>query len=162
MKAFWTALALLGAIALQSGLSNVLPAFGRTLDPFLIVLVYCGLVGGETHAMVAGGLGGWIQDAHFGSRVLGLSGLSKVMVGFGVGLAGSRFQLTEPGPRALVLVAAAVLDALIVDRLAAAFDVGALDITPAALALRALVNAGVGVLAYEVLERRFRHPIKRE
>ena len=57
----------------------------RVFDPFLLVVVYCGLTGGEVHGMLAGAAAGWVQDVHFGGRILGLSGLSKLLVGFGVG-----------------------------------------------------------------------------
>ena len=113
MRAFWTVAALVAALAVQSGLSLIVPAWARVFDPFLLVVVYCGLKGGETHGMLAGVVAGWLQDVHFGGRVLGLAGLTKTLVGFGVGLAGTRFQLTEPGARLLVRVLAVVLDALI-------------------------------------------------
>jgi hypothetical protein len=104
--------------------------------------------------MLAGAAAGWLQDVHFGGRVLGLAGLSKVLVGFGVGLAGTRFQLTEPGARGLVLLVAVVVDALIMRQLAAAFDVTMGTLTLPALALRAGVNAAVGMAVFALVERR--------
>ena len=154
MKAFFTLLAIALALLLQSALSVVLPAGARVFDPFLLVLVYCGLSFGETHGMLAGATAGWVQDTFFGGHVLGLSGLTKVLVGFAVGLAATRFQLTEAGPRALVLVAAVVLDVLLLGALAAMFDIGVGRPGLSGLALRALVNAVLGVLLFELLERR--------
>ena len=154
MRVFWTALALVAALAVQSALSLVIPGWARILDPFLLVIVYCALKGGETHGMLAGAAAGWMQDVHFGGRVLGLAGLSKVLVGFGVGLAGTRFQLTEPGARLLVLVLAVVLDALIMRQLASAFDVTTGVLTLPALAIRAGVNAAVGMPLFALAERR--------
>jgi rod shape-determining protein MreD len=151
---FWTAVALVAALAVQSALSLVGPAWARILDPFLLVVVYCGLKGGEAHGMLAGAAAGWLQDVHFGGRVLGLAGLSKVLVGFGVGLAGTRFQLTEPGARVLVLFVAVLLDALIMRQLAGAFDVTTGVLTVTALVLRAGVNAAVGVPLFALVERR--------
>ena len=153
MKVFWTAVALVAALAVQSALSLVGPAWARIFDPFLLLVVYCGLKGGEVHGMLAGAAAGWVQDVHFGGRVLGLSGLSKVLVGFGVGLAGTRFQLTEPGARVLVLLLAVLLDALIMRQLAGAFDVATGALTLPALALRAGVNAAVGVPVFALVER---------
>lgn len=154
MKVFWTAVALVAALAVQSALSLIGPGWARILDPFLLVVVYCGLKGGETHGMLAGAAAGWMQDVHFGGRVLGLSGLSKVLIGFSVGLAGTRLQLTESGARLLVLVLAVVLDALIMRQLAAAFDVATGTLTVPALALRALVNAAIGLPLFALVERR--------
>lgn len=154
MRAFGTVLAIVGALLLQSALSAVLPAAARVFDPFLLVLVYCGLSFGETHGMLAGGAAGWVQDSFFGGHVLGLSGLTKVLLGFAVGLAATRFQLTEAGPRALVLVAAVVVDVLLLGALAAMFDIAVGRPSVSGLALRAVVNAVLGVLLFELLERR--------
>ena len=154
MRAFWTAAALVAALAVQSALSLIVPAWARVFDPFLLVVVYCGLKGGETHGMLAGVVAGWMQDVHFGGRVLGLGGLTKTLVGFGVGLAGTRFQLTEPGPRLLVLVLAVVVDAVILRQLAAAFDVTTGTLSWGGLALRAAVNAVLGMPLFALVERR--------
>jgi len=153
MRAFSTGLALLAALLLQTALTQLLPAHAQVFDPFLLVLVYCGLSGGETHGMLAGAVGGWIQDVLFAGRILGLSGLTKLLIGFAVGLAGSRFHLTEPAPRALVLVLAALADAALLTALAAAFDVSVTPLTGARLLARAAVNAAVGVACFGLLER---------
>ncbi|HVR71037.1 MAG TPA: rod shape-determining protein MreD [Vicinamibacteria bacterium] len=154
MSVFWTAVALVTALAVQTALSLIGPGWARILDPFLLVVVYCGLKGGETHGMLAGAAAGWMQDVHFGGRVLGLAGLTKVLVGFGVGLAGTRFQLTEPGARLLVVVAAVIIDALVLGQLARAFDVVTGSLTLGGLALRAGVNAAIGVPLFALVERR--------
>jgi rod shape-determining protein MreD len=156
MKAFATGLALLAALLLQTALAQILPAYARVFDPFLLVIVYCGLAGGETHGMVAGAVGGWMQDILFAGRILGLSGLTKLLVGFAVGLAGARFHLTEPAPRALVLLLAVLLDAALLASLAAAFDVAVTPLSASGLAARAIVNAAVGVACFELVERQRR------
>jgi rod shape-determining protein MreD len=153
---FWTALALLAALLLQTALTQIAPGHARILDPFLIVLVYCGLTGGEMHGMLAGAAAGWIQDIHFGGSVLGLSGLTKILIGFAVGVASTRFHLVEGAARALVLFVATAADALIYAKLASVFDVASYEVTPAGILARALVNAVVGVAAYEIAERRHR------
>ena len=154
MRVFFTVLAIAGALLLQSALSMVLPAGARVFDPFLLVLVYCGLSFGETHGMLAGGAAGWVQDSFFGGHVLGLSGLTKVLVGFAVGLAATRFQLTEAGPRMLVLVAAVVVDVLLLGVLGGLFDIAVGRPSVSGLALRAAINALLGVVLFELLERR--------
>jgi rod shape-determining protein MreD len=156
VRVFWTAVALLAALLLQTALTQIAPGHARILDPFLIVLVYCGLTGGEMYGILAGAAAGWIQDIHFGGSVLGLAGLTKILVGFAVGFASMRFHLVEAGPRAVVLFVATAADALIYTQLASVFDVASYEITPAGILGRALVNAVVGVAAYEILERRGR------
>lgn len=157
MKTFWTATALLAAFILQSALTRVMPSSARVFDPFLLVLVYCGLAYGEVDGMIVGVAAGWVQDVQFGGGpVLGLSGLTKVLVGFAVGAAGTRFQLSEAAPRGLVLGAAAVLDALIFSGLAAAFDVPTLHMSLGEILVRGLTCALLGALLFELLERRLR------
>lgn len=153
MRAVWTALALVLALLFQSALSLVFPAAARLVDPFLLVLVYCGLTGGETHGMLAGAAAGWIQDVHFGGPVVGLSGLSKVVVGYGVGLSGTRFHLNEPSARVLVIFLASVTDAIVFDRLAAAFEVAALALPPSHVLARAAVNVFLGMAVFMLIER---------
>ena len=153
MKIFWTAVALLVAFLFQSALTHIVPRQARMVDLFVLVLVYCGLVGGETHAMLAGAAGGWMQDVQFGGGVVGLSGLTKVLVGFGVGLSGTRFHLTEPGARVLVLFAATLVDALVFERLASAFDVRIETLSLGGLLTRATLNAALGGVAFFYVDR---------
>jgi rod shape-determining protein MreD len=149
----WTGLAILFALLFQTILSRVLPAEARTFDPFLIVLVYCGLTGGETHGMLAGVAAGWVQDVHFGGPVVGLSGLTKVVVGFVVGLAGTRFLLGGTGSRLLVLFAATAADALLFEQLTALFEIKSYTLSPEALLARAAVNALLGTFVFGLLDR---------
>jgi rod shape-determining protein MreD len=156
VKSFGIALALLAALLLQTALTRVLPGQARVFDAFLLVMVYYGLAGGESQGMLVGAIGGWIQDIQFGGSVLGLSGLTRVLIGFAVGMAGTRFHLSEPAPRALVLLLAALADGLVFGALASAFDVGVTRLSPLTMLVRAFVIAGVGVLAFELVDRKLR------
>ena len=128
---------------------------GQTLQATALVHeAYLRLVGGETHAMLAGAAGGWVQDVQFGGGVVGLSGLTKVLVGFGVGLSASRFQLTEPMARVMVLFGATLVDALIFERLAAAFDVRIQTLSLAGALTRAALNAALGGVLFFYVDRR--------
>jgi rod shape-determining protein MreD len=156
VRLFGIALALLAALVLQTALTRVLPGHARIFDAFLLVMVYYGLAGGETQGMLVGALGGWIQDIQFGGNVLGLSALTRVLIGFAVGMAGTRFHLSEPAPRALVLFLAALADGLAFGALASAFDVGVTRLSPITMLVRAGLNATVGVLLFEVVDRQLR------
>lgn len=156
MRVLWTAVALLAALLVQTALTQIAPGHARILDPFLIVVVYCALTGGEMHGMLAGAAAGWVQDIHFGGSVLGLSGLTKILIGFAVGAASTRFHLIEAPARALVVFLATAADALIYVQLAAVFDVASYSVTPLGILFRAVVNAALGVAAYEAVERRRR------
>ncbi len=153
-RALWTALALAGAVLVETALAYLVSSPGRYLDPFLLVVVYCALRFGETHGMLAGAAAGWVQDVMFGGPVLGLSALSKLVVGFSVGLAAGRFLIGTTAARALVVLLAAAADALLVEWLASVFSVDARGLPVLALAARATLSALVGGLLYALVDRR--------
>lgn len=155
MKIFWVAVALVLALAVQSVLSTFFPQHAHMLDPFLMVLVYVALSQGETAGMVVGSLAGWLQDVHFGGDVLGLSGLTKLLIGFVVGVASTRFHLADPAARVLVLFAASLVDAVLFHQLAVAFELPVLPVSTFGAVSRAALNAGVGLGVYELVERRW-------
>ena len=156
MRIFGTLLAIALATLLQTGLSLIWPAEARVFDPFLLVMVYCGLTRGETHGMLAGAAAGWVQDVVFGGRIVGISGLTKVIVGFVVGVAATRFLLVGIGPQILVVFSATVADAVITHSLASVFSIPTDELSAWGLALRGAVNAGVGVLLFAFVDRRVR------
>jgi rod shape-determining protein MreD len=153
-RAFWTGLAIGGAVLVQTALGYLVPAPGRYLDPFLLVAVYCALAGGETHAMLAGTAAGWVQDTLFGGPVLGLSALSKLLVGFAAGLAAGRFLVASAAARALVVLLATLADALLVQWLASVFSLQVGGLSLLALASRAALNALAGGLLFALVDRR--------
>ncbi|HUG52064.1 MAG TPA: hypothetical protein VMR21_00615, partial [Vicinamibacteria bacterium] len=91
-----------------------------------------------------------------GGRILGLSGLTKVLVGFFVGMGSTRFHLGEPAARLLVIMVATVADALVFGRLAQVFDVQAYELSAVGLVVRAVVNGTVGMVVFETLDRQLR------
>jgi rod shape-determining protein MreD len=158
-RAFWFALALVGAVLVQTALGYLVAGPGRFVDPFLLLVVYAALVGGETRGMLAGAAAGWVQDVVFGGRILGLSALSKLVVGYAVGMAGGRFLIATPGARALVVLAASVADGILVPWLASIFQ---LEVTPVgvlAFVGRACANALVGGLLFAAVERRLQRSL---
>ena len=162
MKAlWWTLLGLLLAFVVESGLSRVAPAAARLFDPFLLVFVYCALTQGETHGMLAGLAAGWMEDIQFGGRLLGLTGLTNVLLGFAVGVAGSRFLLGGPASRILVLVGATLAQALLLERSASIFDVHVQVLSWTGLLLRSLANAVVGTVAFEFADVRVKRSLAR-
>lgn len=157
MSGVWTVAALLGALMLQTVLGRLLPGGVALFDPFLVVVIYVGLTRGETRGTLAGAAAGWIQDLQFGGPVAGLSALSKLLLGFAVGYASSRFLLVAAGPRLLVVAVVSLLDGLLFERLAALLGAPVTEISLAGLAWRATVNAVVGVPLYRLLDRRLSH-----
>jgi rod shape-determining protein MreD len=153
-RAFWTALAIVGAVLVQTALAHLIATPGRYLDPFLLVVVYCALVGGETHGMLAGVAAGWVQDALFGGGITGLSALSKLALGYAVGAAAGRFLMTSVAARALAVLLAAIADALLVQWLASVFGIEARPLGLLGLLTRATISALVGGLLFALADRR--------
>jgi len=153
-RALWTAVALAGAVLVETGLAHLVASPGRYLDPFLLVVVYCALVFGETHGMLAGAAAGWVQDVMFGGRVLGISALAKLLVGFAVGIAAGRFLIATTAARALVVLLATLADALLVQWLASVFSLEARILPPLALATRATLSALAGGLLFALVDQR--------
>jgi rod shape-determining protein MreD len=151
-----TGAALIVALALQSALTLVLPRESGLFDPFLLVVVYCGLVFGETHGMLAGTAAGWIQDLQFGGAVSGLQPLTKMLVGFAVGVAATRFLIAAATTRFLVVFAATLLDALAFERFALVFDVPTSQVSASSLVARAVLNALAGSLLFQAVDARLR------
>jgi rod shape-determining protein MreD len=138
----------------ETALGYLVSEPGRYLDPFLLVVVYCALRGGEGQGLLAGMAAGWVQDTLFGGPVLGLSALAKLLVGFFVGTAGTHFLISGPSARALVLLLATVAEALLVQWLASVFAIEASPMSPVTLASRATFTAAVGGALYALIDRR--------
>ena len=153
-RAFWTGLAIVGAVIVETALGYLVPAPGRYLDPFLLVVVYCALPCNEKHGMLTGAAAGWVQDVLFGGRVLGLSALAKLLVGYAVGLGAGRFLLATTAARSLVVLLATLADALLVQWLASVFSVEAAGLSLVDLVSRATLNALAGGLLYALVDRR--------
>jgi rod shape-determining protein MreD len=149
----WTAVALAGAVLVETALGYLVSEPGRYVDPFLLVVVYAGLSGGEGQGMLTGMAAGWVQDVLFGGPVLGLSALAKLIVGFAVGAAGSRFLIASTPARALVLLLATTADALLVQWLASVFAIEASPMSPVTLASRATLTAVAGGILYSLVDR---------
>lgn len=153
-RALWTGLAIVGALLVETALGYVVSEPGRYFDPFLLVVVYCALRGGETHGMLAGVGAGWVQDIHFGGSIVGLSALAKLVVGFAVGSAGSHFLINSASARVLVLLLAAAADALLTQWLASVFGIDAFPMSPLTLVSRASLTAVLGGVLFALIDRR--------
>lgn len=156
MSALWTAGGLVLALVVQTGLSLVGAHHAAHFDAFLLVVAYVALTRGETPGLLVGTAAGWIQDVEFGGTVVGLSALTKLMLGFAIGLASTRFMLQGALPRTLVLMCASLLDVLLFERLAALLGVAVSEVSLAGLLLRAVLNAAVGVVLFRALDQRLR------
>lgn len=155
-RAMLTALAIAGAVLVETALGYVAPGPGRLVDPFLLVVVYCALSAGETAGTLAGVAAGWVQDVLFGGRVLGLVPLSKLALGYLVGLAGRRVLITGAAARALVVLLASFADGLLVPWLASVFLVEVSPVDALELVARSAATALAGGALFALADRRSR------
>ncbi|MBN2370714.1 MAG: rod shape-determining protein MreD [Vicinamibacteria bacterium] len=161
MKVAFPAFAILVALLIQDGLTLVLPAHARFLDPFLLITIHFALTRGETTGMLIGIAAGWVQDVSFGARILGLIALSRAIIAYGVGVLAHRLLITGALGRAIVVFLATLLDAWIYERLAGMFDLRINVLSFTDTLIRGLVNALVGVTAYQLIERLAQRRVRR-
>lgn len=154
MKANLVALGLLLlALLLQGALSRLLPV-SDLVDLPLVVFTWFALSRGEILGMLGGSLSGWLSEALFGRGIKGVAGLIRLVLGFILGLLGSRFLVTGAFPRFLLLLTVTVVDTRAFEWIAPAFGMSPQHYTPGAMTVRGAINAGVGLILFALFERR--------
>ena len=144
-----TAIAL--ALALQTTLARFLVGGAAALDLVLVVVVYVALTSGPVTGMLAGSLAGITQDA-LSIGVIGVGGLAKSIVGFGVGAIGQHFIVTAALPRLVVFLGSTVAHAAVFMGLYVMLGLGSFPSPWVAILSQALGNAAVGMIAFTIVE----------
>jgi rod shape-determining protein MreD len=96
------------ALLLQALLGRYTAGGRATIDVVLVGVIYAGLRWGPVAGMLAGTLGGLLQDMMTGD-VVGVGGLAKTLVGFAAGAFGAQFVLVRPQARMIIVAVATVL-----------------------------------------------------
>jgi rod shape-determining protein MreD len=91
------------------------------------------------------------QDALAGG-IVGIGGLSKTIVGFLVGVLGAQFIVSQPFPRFVMFVGATFVHELLFQGLYALVESRAFTMQYSATLIQALVNAAVGIAAFQIVE----------
>jgi rod shape-determining protein MreD len=151
VRALRLALAIVAALFVQTTLSPLLGRAAIVVDFGLVVVAFIGLTMGPSAGLLAGAVTGLAQDALAGG-IVGVSGLSKTLVGFAAGVFGTMFIVTRSVPRFVVFFVASLADAAIIFGLHAAFDTRVPAPQYAAIVARALFNAAVGVAIFLAIE----------
>lgn len=151
MKAVRVLLALAAALAVQTTLSGWVLRGNTALDLVLIVVVYVALTSGPTTGLLTGTVAGLAQDA-LSSGVLGIGGLAKTLVGYGVGVLGTQFIITAILPRFVVFVLATVAHAGIFIGLYVVLDLRVFPSPWPAVAGQAIGNGVAGVVVAQLIE----------
>lgn len=125
---------------------------GATLvNLVLVAVVYAALAYGAIAGLLAGVAGGLVQDALAGG-IVGIGSLSKSVTGFLVGVVGTQFIVSQPLPRFIMFMAATILHDLCYQGLFALVEFRPFSLQLSTLGLQALINAVVGVIAFQVVE----------
>ncbi|OGK97404.1 MAG: rod shape-determining protein MreD [Candidatus Rokubacteria bacterium RIFCSPHIGHO2_12_FULL_73_22] len=106
------ALTVFGGGVAHATLAPALRIAGVTPDLPLIVVVLLALRRGPEFGCVAGFVAGLLQDAA-GGGLLGVQALTKALIGFAIGAAGSRLAVTQPLVQVPGLVLLTVAEALV-------------------------------------------------
>ena len=152
MKTAVVLLALSGALVLQTTLSGLMVGGTIGVNLVLVAIVYLALAYGAVTGMLAGTIGGLVQDALAGG-IVGIGGMSKTMIGFAAGVLGAQFNLSSTVPRLVMLVAATFVHELTFEGLHAIVGGRPFAVQYSATLVQALVNGLVGVTAFLIVER---------
>jgi hypothetical protein len=156
MTLVWSGVSIVLALILQAGLSRFLPDQAPLIDPFLLITIFVSLTRGENNGMLVGVAAAWAEEIQFGGQVLGLLGLTRVVLAFFIGQAGRRFLISQAPAQFALIFTATIADAWMVGRLADLFEVPLITVSLSTLAMRAVVNAVLGAAAFRLIERRLR------
>jgi len=152
MKVAAVIVALAVALALQSTLAGWRIGGVTAVNLVLVVVVYGALSFGAAGGLVIGTLGGLIQDALAGG-IIGIGGLAKTVVGFLVGWLGAQFIVSQPLPRFVMFVGATVVHEACTQALYAVIEARGFRLPYSSTLTQALINAVVGVVAFQFVER---------
>ena len=152
MKAVAVIAALLVSLALQSTFAGLHVGGTTVVNLVLVIVVYVALAFGPAAGLVVGTAGGLIQDTLAGG-IVGIGGFAKTVVGFLVGVLGAQFIVTRPVPRFVMFVGATVLHEACFQALYAVVESRSFRLPYSAITTQALVNALVGVLAFQLVEQ---------
>ena len=103
MRLVGVIVALAGALALQTTLAGLTIGGATAVNLVLVAVIYVALAFGPVAGLLAGSVGGLVQDALAGG-IVGVGGFSKTLVGFLVGLLGAQFIVAQSLPRLFMFV----------------------------------------------------------
>lgn len=151
MRAAVVLAALSGALVLQQTIAGISMEGATLVNLVLVAVVYVALAFGPVAGLLAGTVGGLVQDALAGA-VIGVGGFSKTVVGFLVGVLGAQFIVSQPLPRFVMFVGATFLHELCFQGLTAVVEARAFRMAFGTVLTQAAVNAIVGVVAFQIVE----------
>ena len=100
------------AVVLQVTFARYTVGGRWAFDLVLVGVVYAALRWEAVAGMVAGTLGGLLQDMLSGG-IIGVGGLAKTLTGFATGVMGTQFVVAKPHARAIIVGGATIFHRLI-------------------------------------------------
>lgn len=146
MRLLGVVTALAVALVVQTSLPGAAP-----VDLVLVVVVAAALAFGPVTGLVAGTVGGLVQDA-LSSGILGMGGLAKTIVGFAAGHFATQFIVTAMVPRLLVFAAATAAHAALFMGLYTLLGLRSFPDPVTAVATQAVANAVIGVVGVRAVD----------
>jgi rod shape-determining protein MreD len=151
VRVLWIALAIAGAITLQSTLARFAGGVAATVDLALVAVVATSLLGGPVAGMLSGSGAGIVQDALSGG-VVGIGGLAKATVGFLGGVVALQFDVSAWMPRLVLLFAATLVHAALFMGAYTLLDLRSFPAPVTSVALEGLGNVAAGVALFGMVE----------
>jgi len=139
------------ALAMQTTMDRFLAGRPIAIDLVLVSIVYVALTRGPAGGLLTGCFAGLIQDA-LTSGVIGIGGLAKTIVGYGVGAVGRQFIVSEPLPRLVVFFVGTIVHSAIFVGLYVLLGLRQFDAPYAGILGQAAGNSVVGLVAFQVAE----------
>ena len=145
------------AVVLQVTLARFTVGGRWVFDLVLVGVVYAALLWGPVAGMLAGTIGGLLQDV-LSTTIVGVGGLSKTLVGCAAGVIGTQFVLVRPRARLLIVAAATVAHRLVIVALYALIDSSQQPtwhwsgVPWAAILAETAINSVAGLIAFQASE----------
>jgi rod shape-determining protein MreD len=135
------------AVVLQLTFARYMIGGRLVFDLVLVGVVFAALQWGPVAGMLAGTMGGLLQDALSGG-IVGVGGLAKTIVGYITGQIGVQFVLTRPRARILPLMVATVVHRLLMLSFYGMIDQRWPQIWWTAMLWETVVNAACGLVLF--------------
>jgi rod shape-determining protein MreD len=151
VKATTVFLAVLAAVLLQVALARYAVGGRWVFDLVLVGVAFAALQGGALAGMVAGTVGGLLQDVLSGG-IVGVGGLAKTVVGCVVGVVGTQFVLARASARMLIVAVATVVHRLVVIALLALIDLQWVGISWSSVLIEMALNAAAALVVFQAAQ----------
>lgn len=135
------------AVVLQLTFARYMIGGRLVFDLVLVGVVFAALQWGPVAGMLAGTIGGLLQDALSGG-IVGVGGLAKTLVGYFTGQIGVQFVLTRPRARILPLAAATIVHRLLMLSFYGLIDQRWPQVWWAAMLWETVVNSACGLALF--------------